>query len=82
MTSPRQRRGSQARFSIACEQALWSWKERRKQRARTSEETGYARLAPLADLFSGFLPSAEPVHRLAFQLLIWLFLPKGAMEPE
>jgi len=25
---------------LACEQALWSGKERRKQRARTSEETG------------------------------------------
>ena len=64
---------------VACEQALWSGNERKKQRARTSKKTGrggegrratpssspvYARLAPLPDLFLRFFPTAEPVHRL------------------
>ena len=62
-------------FRVACEQALWPGKERRKRRRRTSEETGrggvgqegqeeYAQLAPLADLFSLSFSTAEPVHRL------------------
>ena len=29
-----------SKIAVACEQALWSKKEERKQRARTSEETG------------------------------------------
>ena len=39
---------------LACEQALWSEKERRKQRAGSSEETGFSR----------YFPTAEPVYRL------------------
>ena len=39
---------------LACEQALWSGKERRKQRAGSSEETGFSR----------YFPTAEPVYRL------------------
>ena len=54
-------------LELACEQALWSEKERRKQRARTSAPSFspvYARLASPARLFSCFFPTAEPVHRL------------------
>ena len=65
--------------ALACEQALWSGKERRKQ---TSEETGrewerkeVERLRPSvlfpslrsarsAHLFSRFFPTEEPVHKL------------------
>ena len=53
-------------YLVACEQALWLGKERRKGKSEENKgrEQAWSTLSSLADLFSPFSPTADPVHRL------------------